>query len=137
MKIFEVDRHKLILGDALEVLSSEIKDNSIDLIFADPPYNIGKDFNGFKDKWESEHDYLEWSYAWLNLCIDKLKHNGSLYLMASTQCMPYFDLYLRDRLTILSRIVWYYDSSGVQKKILRFPVRTNFILCQRQTKLYI
>jgi site-specific DNA-methyltransferase (adenine-specific) len=42
MKIFELDEHKLILGDVLEVLSHEIKDNSIDLIFADPPYNIGK-----------------------------------------------------------------------------------------------
>ncbi|MEZ2240639.1 DNA methyltransferase [Microcoleus sp.] len=62
MKIFELDGHKLILGDALEVLSHEIKDNSIDLIFADPPYNIGKNFDGFKDKWESESDYLEWSY---------------------------------------------------------------------------
>jgi site-specific DNA-methyltransferase (adenine-specific) len=30
--------------------------------------------------------------------------------------MPYFDIYLRKRLTILSRIVWYYDSSGVQAK---------------------
>jgi adenine-specific DNA-methyltransferase len=105
MKIFETGGHKLILGDVLEVLGSEIADSSIDLIFADPPYNIGKIFNNFKDKWESESDYLEWSYSWLNLCINKLKPNGSLYLMASTQSMPYFDLYLRDRLTILSRIV--------------------------------
>ncbi|MEZ2280365.1 MAG: hypothetical protein ACBR12_26025 [Microcoleus sp.] len=59
MKIFELDEHKLILGDVLEVLSNEIKDNSIDLIFADPPYNIGKNFDGFKDKWESESDYLD------------------------------------------------------------------------------
>ena len=76
MKIFEIDDHKLVLGDVLEVLESEIQDNSIDLIFADPPYNIGKDFNGFKDKWEFENDYLEWSYSWLNLCVKKLKHNG-------------------------------------------------------------
>lgn len=36
--------------------------------------------------------------------------------MTSTQAMPYFDLYVRDKLTILSRIVWAYDSSGVQAK---------------------
>ena len=36
--------------------------------------------------------------------------------MSSTQCMPYIDLYLRDKITILSRVVWYYDSSGVQAK---------------------
>jgi site-specific DNA-methyltransferase (adenine-specific) len=36
--------------------------------------------------------------------------------MTATQNMPYFDIYLRKRLTILSRIVWYYDSSGVQAR---------------------
>jgi adenine-specific DNA-methyltransferase len=136
MKIFEVDRHKLILGDVLEVLSHEIQDNSVDLIFADPPYNIGKDFNGFKDKWEFESDYLEWSYTWLNLCINKLKHNGSLYLMASTQCMPYFDLYLRDRLTILSRIVWYYDSSGVQAKKYYGSLYEPILYCVKDKRNY-
>lgn len=36
--------------------------------------------------------------------------------MTSTQFMPYFDLFLRDRLNILSRLIWSYDSSGVQAK---------------------
>ena len=121
----------------LEVLGSEIQDNSIDLIFADPPYNIGKDFNGFKDKWEFEKDYLEWSYTWLNLCFNKLKHNGSLYLMASTQSMPYFDLYLRDRLTILSRIVWYYDSSGVQAKNFYGSLYEPILYCVKDKRNYI
>jgi site-specific DNA-methyltransferase (adenine-specific) len=136
MKIFEIDYHKLILGDVLEVLGSKIPDNSIDLIFADPPYNIGKDFNGFKDKWEFEKDYLEWSYTWLNLCVNKLKHNGSLYLMASTQSMPYFDLYLRDRLTILSRIVWYYDSSGVQAKKYYGSLYEPILYCVKDKRNY-
>jgi adenine-specific DNA-methyltransferase len=39
MKIFRKYDHKIILGEAIEVLSEEIQDNSIDLIFADPPYN--------------------------------------------------------------------------------------------------
>ncbi len=136
MKIFKIDGHNLILGDVLEVLSTEIKDNSIDLIFADPPYNIGKDFNGFKDKWKVESDYLEWSYTWLNLCVNKLKHNGSLYLMASTQSMPYFDLYLRDRLTILSRIVWYYDSSGVQAKKYYGSLYEPILYCVKDKRNY-
>jgi len=136
MKIFKIDGHNLILGDVLEVLSTEIKDNSIDLIFADPPYNIGKDFNGFKDKWKVESDYLEWSYTWLNLCVNKLKHKGSLYLMASTQSMPYFDLYLRDRLTILSRIVWYYDSSGVQAKKIYGSLYEPILYCVKDKRNY-
>jgi len=37
-------------------------------------------------------------------------------VMTATQFMPYFDLFLRKKLTILSRLVWSYDSSGVQAK---------------------
>ena len=47
----------VILGNCLEN-SSKIADNSIDLIFADPPYNIGKDFGNNKDKWNSTDEYI-------------------------------------------------------------------------------
>ena len=115
-QVFQKENHQIIWGDALVVLGAQIPDESVNLIFADPPYNIGKDFNGRKDKWETEEAYLDWCYQWLDLCIEKLKPNGSLYLMASTQAMPYLDIYLRKKLHILSRIVWHYDSSGVQAK---------------------
>jgi adenine-specific DNA-methyltransferase len=108
--------HEIIHGDAIEVLSRHVADASVDLIFADPPYNIGKIFNGTREKWSTDASYLDWCYTWLNLCVSKLKETGSLYVMTSTQFMPYFDLFLRDRLDILSRIVWHYDSSGVQAK---------------------
>ncbi len=88
----------------------------MDLIFADPPYNIGKNFNGVADKWTTDEEYLTWCYRWLDLCVSKLKPTGSFYVMAATQFMPYFDIYLRNKLTILSRIIWFYDSSGVQAK---------------------
>ena len=55
-------------------------------------------------------------YQWIEVCLRKLKPNGSFYFMCSTQCLPYFDLYLRKKLTVLSRIVWFYDASGVQAK---------------------
>ena len=86
------------------------------MIFVDPPYNIGKNFNGLRDKWPSEVDYFNWVSSWLDLSISKLKPTGSLYLMCATQHFAQFDLLLRQRLTILSRIIWYYDSSGVQAK---------------------
>jgi adenine-specific DNA-methyltransferase len=115
MQIFEKQGHRVIWGDCIEVMSTSIEDDSIDLIFADPPYNIGKNFNGRKDKL-AEDEYLSWSYKWLDLCIRKLKRNGSFYVMTSTQFMPYFDIYLRKRLHIQGRIIWYYDSSGVQAR---------------------
>ena len=106
----------LYWGEAIEVLANEIADESVDLIFADPPYNIGKNFNGAIDKWPSDEDYSTWCHAWIDLCIRKLSPRGSLYLMSSTQCMPYLDLHVRTKLHVLSRIVWHYDSSGVQAK---------------------
>lgn len=115
MNIFGNEHHKIIHGDALEALKT-LPNASVDLIFADPPYNIGKDFNGQKDKWASEEDYLAWCYSWLEVCLQKLKPTGSFYVMTATQFMPFFDLYLRKKIEILSRIVWYYDSSGVQAK---------------------
>jgi site-specific DNA-methyltransferase (adenine-specific) len=116
MEIFETEGHAIIWGDAIEALTTKIPDSSVDLIFADPPYNIGKSFNGRKDRWNSDAEYLEWCYRWLDLCVRKLKDTGSFYLMAATQNMPHLDIYLRERLEIVSRIVWYYDSSSVQAR---------------------
>lgn len=109
------DGHTLILGDCLKALDG-ILDESVDLVFADPPYNIGKKFGEFLDKWDSDEDYAAWAEVWLEKVIKKLKPTGSLYVMSSTQCIPYIDLYLRKKLTIMGRIVWAYDSSGVQAK---------------------
>ncbi len=114
MKTFSNNNHKILWADCIDALQS-IEDGSVDLIFADPPYNIGKNFNGRKDKY-GHNEYLEWAYKWLALCVTKLKKNGSLYVMTSTQYMPYFDIFLRDKMHILGRLVWSYDSSGVQAK---------------------
>lgn len=116
IKIFGTEEHRILFGDALDALNL-IPNGSVNLIFADPPYNIGKVFaGGLKDKWTTSEDYLKWCYQWLQMCVDKLTPNGAFYVMSSTQYMPYFDLFLREKLTILSRLVWSYDSSGVQAK---------------------
>ena len=47
---FESDNHKIIHGDVLKAIKT-IDSESVDLIFADPPYNIGKDFDGLKESW--------------------------------------------------------------------------------------
>jgi adenine-specific DNA-methyltransferase len=132
----EHDGHIIYQGDALEVLENEILDSSIDLIFVDPPYNIGKNFNGFKDRWATDELYLDWCYSWLNLCLKKLKPNGSFYVMTSTQFMPYFDIYLRDKIEILSRIVWSYDSSGVQAKNFYGSMYEPILYCVKNKNSY-
>ena len=136
MEILGNQKHKIIYGDALETIKS-LPDNSVDLIFADPPYNIGKKFNGQIEKWETEEGYLEWCYEWLDLCIQKLKPNGSFYVMTATQFMPYFDIYLRKKLDILSRIVWSYDSSGVQAKKFYGSMYEPILYCVKDKNNYV
>lgn len=111
---FEANGHVILCGDVLENLS-RIDSESVDLVFADPPYNIGKDFDGLKEKW-TEIDFLDWSFKWIKECHRVLKPFGTFYLMNSTENMPHLDLECRSYFTVKSRIVWYYDSSGVQAK---------------------
>ncbi len=114
--IFTTDdkRHTIYQGDVLENLK-QLPDNSVDLIFADPPYNIGKDFDGLKEDW-SEQGFLDWAYQWIDECHRVLAKNGTFYLMNSTENMPFLDIYCRTKFNVTSRIVWTYDSSGVQAK---------------------
>lgn len=125
----------VVHGDCLAALTA-LPDASIDLVFADPPYNIGKQFGEFKDSWPSDLDYAEWCYQWLDVCIRKLKPTGSLYVMTSTQAMPYLDLWLRERINILSRIVWHYDSSGVQAKRYFGSLYEPILFCTKDAKNY-
>lgn len=128
--------HTIYNGDAIEVLKNKIEDNSVDLIFVDPPYNIGKDFNGLIDKWKTDEAYLNWCYQWIELCLKKLKPNGSFYVMTSTQFIPYFDIFLRDKINILSRIIWSYDSSGVQAKNFFGSMYEPILFCVKDKKNY-
>lgn len=132
---YQNDLATIYHGDCLDVLH-KIQDGSIDLIFADPPYNIGKRFGNFSDSWPSDMEYAEWCYKWLSICIDKLSSLGSLYVMTSTQAMPYLDLWLRDRLSIQSRIVWHYDSSGVQAKKFFGSLYEPILFCTKDHKNY-
>jgi adenine-specific DNA-methyltransferase len=111
---FEADGHVILRGDALDNLN-RMDSESVDLVFADPPYNIGKDFDGLKENW-TESDYLGWAFRWISECHRVLKPCGTFYLMNSTENMPHFDLKCRAFFTVKSRIVWHYDSSGVQAK---------------------
>ncbi len=136
MPDYHYPSHSIYQGDALDVLPN-IPDASIDLIFADPPYNIGKRFGDSHDRWPSEEAYLDWCYQWLMLCVNKLSPTGSFYLMASTQAMPALDLFLRRHLQILSRIVWTYDSSGVQARRHFGSLYEPILFCVKDKKNYL
>jgi adenine-specific DNA-methyltransferase len=101
-----------ILGDSTSILEA-MKPECIDLVFADPPYNIGKEFERKK---VARDEYVAWCKAWIDQCIRVLKPTGTMYLMAATQFMPYLDVHVDGKWVVKSRIVWHYDSSGVQAR---------------------
>ena len=104
-----------ILGDSLSVLK-RMKDRSVQLIFADAPYNIGKDFGNNRDKWESVEAYIKWCKTWIDECMRILSDTGTMYFMTATQHMPYLDVYVSEKYNVLCRLIWAYDSSGVQSR---------------------
>ena len=63
---------QLINGDCLEEMKS-IPDVSVDLVLADPPYNIGK------AEWDNVDNYIEWCGKWFLECQRVLKSKGSFY----------------------------------------------------------
>lgn len=109
------ERALAILGDSLSVMH-EMRADSVDLIFADPPYNIGKVFGNNSDKWDNVEEYVSWCERWIDECMRVLKPDGTMYFMTATQHMPFLDVYVSRKYHVLSRIIWAYDSSGVQSK---------------------
>ena len=114
LNFIEKDNHCAVLGNSLEVLK-KVKDNTFKLIFADPPYNIGKTFGKTKEKWK-QSEYVEWCKIWIDESMRTLTEDGVLCFMSATQFMPYLDCYVDSKYSIFSRIIWFYDSSGVQPK---------------------
>lgn len=133
---YQVRSAILYQGDVHAVLAREIPAGSVDLIVADPPYNIGKRFAGVRERWPTAAAYAAWCREWLDLCVERLAPHGSMYLMASTQGMPELDLHLRDRLHVLSRIVWCYDSSGVQARRRFGSLYEPILLCVKDPARY-
>jgi site-specific DNA-methyltransferase (adenine-specific) len=77
--IHETRLGKLFHGDCLEVLPN-IAMGTVDLVFADPPFNLGKDYGkGIPDA-RSEAEYLGWCKTWIRECVRILKGGGAFYL---------------------------------------------------------
>ncbi len=77
--IYETALGSLYNCDCMDLLGN-LPDSSVDCIFADPPFNLGKIYgNKVNDKLE-KYDYLGWCYAWLEQCCRVLKPGGSLLI---------------------------------------------------------
>jgi site-specific DNA-methyltransferase (adenine-specific) len=73
-------RGALYQADCLALLS-KLKDNIVDCIFADPPFNLGKNYGSSKIKdLLPEEEYVDWTQGWLSECARVLKPGGSLFV---------------------------------------------------------
>ncbi|MGL4982878.1 MAG: DNA-methyltransferase [Treponemataceae bacterium] len=97
--------NKTILGDLASVLE-KIPKSFADLIIIDPPYNLDKDFHGFKFKSSSNDEYLEFLRSWFSHVVSLLKPNGSLYLCGDWKCTAALQQVMQENMCILNRITW-------------------------------
>ncbi|OLN21332.1 site-specific DNA-methyltransferase [Domibacillus antri] len=77
--VFTTDYGKMYKGDCISLMQT-MESNSVDLIFADPPFNLDKQYeSGYNDK-VSEQEYLQWTEQWLLECVRILKDGGAMFV---------------------------------------------------------
>lgn len=77
--ILQTDYGSLYEGDCIQIMS-QLPSEAVDLIFADPPFNLGKQYTSNVDDNISENEYLEWCYKWIKESIRVLKVGGSFFI---------------------------------------------------------
>lgn len=77
---FSTDLGSVYHADCMDLLAT-LKDSQINTVFADPPFNLAKDYGNGKDKDDLlKVDYLTWCYRWMDECVRVLKPGGSMFV---------------------------------------------------------
>ncbi len=115
----EIKKDTILQGDCLEVLK-KIPSNSVDLIFADPPYNMqtegellrtdGSSFNGVDDVWDKFSSLQEYDFftkQWLTECHRVMKPDASIWVIGSFQNIFRLGYIMQDiGFWILNDVIW-------------------------------
>jgi site-specific DNA-methyltransferase (adenine-specific) len=107
--------NNIIQGDCLEIMQS-IPDNSIDITFADPPFNLKKKYNGYIDNIEF-NDYLEWCKKWINEMVRITKPTGSIFVHNIPKWLTYFVGFLNEIAYFKHWISWDAPTSPMGKSL--------------------
>jgi site-specific DNA-methyltransferase (adenine-specific) len=105
--------NKIICGDCIEVLKG--CKSFADLIFADPPFNIGYKYDKYNDK--QKHDnYVAWTKEWMGVCKEVLRPHGSFYIAIGDEYAADVKK-IADELKLVMRnwLIWHY-TFGQQMK---------------------
>lgn len=95
-------------GDALRWLGT-LASASVDLVFADPPYNLGR------ERWDafgSDRDYLDWSLRWITEAARVLRPSGSLYICGFSELLADIKAVAAPRFAGCRWLVWYYRNKA-------------------------
>lgn len=107
--------NKAYLGDCIDVMKT-LPSKSIDLIFADPPFNIGIKYDVHNDNMPYE-EYYNWSKKWIKETHRLLKDNGTIYIAIGDEFAAEINIILkRTGFYFRNWIVWYYTFGQNQRK---------------------
>jgi len=107
--------NKIIVGDCIKVMNS-MPEKSVDLVFADPPYNIGLKYDNHKDNMPYE-EYINWTEKWITAALRVLKDNGSIYIAIGDEYAAEVVMILKKKgLYMRNWIIWHYTFGQNQRK---------------------
>jgi len=106
----------IVQGDCLEILKN-IPDDSVDVTFADPPFNLKKKYNSYYDKCEVEK-YLSWCKDWLTEMVRITKPTGSIFVHNIPKWLIHFGCYLNEIAIFRHWIAWDAMGSPLGKTLL-------------------
>jgi len=98
-------RNRILCGDAFEVLK-KLPEGSFDLLFADPPYNLTKDFGAEKFRQRSLERYEAWLDSWVRLCKPLLRETASIYICGDWRSSAAIQRIGIKYFTLQNRITW-------------------------------
>ena len=98
----------ILHGDCLEGMDG-LDDGSVDLVFADPPFNIGYEYDLYEDSLE-DNEYLDWSRRWMQQVVRILKPDGSFWLAIGDEYAAEMKVLMQRTLGLTCRswVIWYY-----------------------------
>ncbi|MDP8232603.1 MAG: DNA methyltransferase [Candidatus Zophobacter franzmannii] len=106
--VYKKNDNVLFKGNSLEWLKS-IESESVDLIFADPPYNINK---ADWDKFESQEAYIKWSMNWISEAARVLKPTGTLYVCGFSEILADLKHPAMQYFTSCRWLIWFYKNKA-------------------------
>jgi site-specific DNA-methyltransferase (adenine-specific) len=113
---------------------NKIEDESVNIIIADPPYNIGKDFGNNRSKKQIE-EYLIWCDKWLNQCIRILKKNGTMYIYGFSEILPYIQMRIHEKLNI-RWLIWHYKNKTTPNSKFWQRSHESILVCWKDSYIF-